>query len=335
MNNVVEARDNSISLVRLCATAMIVVCHFMQYSGFVLAWWLNVGVQIFLCMSGYLYGKRKQEKDEIGFYKRQFTKILIDYYVVIILVIGIQLIVVPSEVSLFQIAKSIVLYGTLSGGEHLWYIPYILLCYFLTPFYNKYFDWLNQKQKDVSFFFGTALLLLINFILFNSYFRYFNSAWINCYIIGMFIGRCELYGKQNLLNTITKLLVCLTILMNAVQIYINYFSSISISNTIQMIYSVYSDYAHVALGCTLFVLLRFVFKQQYFKNINVVSKICKTSDKLSYDIYLVHQFLILGPLSMMGLTGSVWVDIVLILVVILIAAVLLNYVSRLIRKMFV
>lgn len=41
-------KDYSVSLIRLVATVMIVTCHMMQYEDFVLAWWLNAGVQVFL-----------------------------------------------------------------------------------------------------------------------------------------------------------------------------------------------------------------------------------------------------------------------------------------------
>lgn len=52
--------DYSVSLIRLIATIFIITCHIMQYLSIELAWWFNVGVQIFLCMSGYLYGKKKR-----------------------------------------------------------------------------------------------------------------------------------------------------------------------------------------------------------------------------------------------------------------------------------
>lgn len=43
--------DYSVSLIRLIATIFIITCHIMQYLSIELAWWFNVGVQIFLCMS--------------------------------------------------------------------------------------------------------------------------------------------------------------------------------------------------------------------------------------------------------------------------------------------
>lgn len=46
----------AISAVRLIAMVMIIACHILQYYKLELAWWLNVGVQIFLIISGFLSG---------------------------------------------------------------------------------------------------------------------------------------------------------------------------------------------------------------------------------------------------------------------------------------
>lgn len=54
-------KNNAISFIRMIAMEMIIICHIMQYYDFVLAWWFNVGVQIFLCISGFLYGQKAIE----------------------------------------------------------------------------------------------------------------------------------------------------------------------------------------------------------------------------------------------------------------------------------
>ena len=47
-------RNYNISVIRGIAVCMIVSCHIFQGLHIELAYWMNVGVQIFLCMSGYL-----------------------------------------------------------------------------------------------------------------------------------------------------------------------------------------------------------------------------------------------------------------------------------------
>ena len=67
--------DCAISLTRFVATCFIIICHMMQYWDMELAWWFNVGVQIFLCMSGFLYGRKGVIQDDLKFYKKNIAKI--------------------------------------------------------------------------------------------------------------------------------------------------------------------------------------------------------------------------------------------------------------------
>lgn len=62
---------------------MIISCHIMQYYDLELAWWFNVGVQIFLCISGFLYGQKSID-NVTDFYNKRLKKILIPYYLVFI-----------------------------------------------------------------------------------------------------------------------------------------------------------------------------------------------------------------------------------------------------------
>lgn len=332
--NIIRGRDHSISLIRLIATLMIVSCHMMQYQDFVLTWWFNVGVQIFLCMSGYLYGRKKFDGDDISFYKKQFTKILIDYYIVMIFVIAIQFILVPSELSLVRVIESLLTYKTLEGGGHMWYIPYILLCYFLTPFLIRLFNRLHEKNKSYPLVVGLLAIMLTCFVIAETFIPYFNSAWINCYILGLFLGFCQREGKLFLTKSIIGFVLVATVCMNGVQIYIDYFSNVELSGATKQYYNFLYSYAHLALGVCLFFGMKSLFSKAFSKGYpKIIEGISKYSDKLSYDVYLVHLFFILGPLSLMELTPYLLVNIVLILLLVLLAAMITNRLSVWIRKL--
>ena len=47
-------QSKAIIIIRVISTLAIVLCHIFQGLGNELAWWLNIGVQIFLFMSGFL-----------------------------------------------------------------------------------------------------------------------------------------------------------------------------------------------------------------------------------------------------------------------------------------
>jgi hypothetical protein len=66
-------RSASIAYVRLFAMLCILTCHIFQTLGNELAWWFNIGVQIFLFISGFLYGQ-KVYNSPLLILKKQFKK---------------------------------------------------------------------------------------------------------------------------------------------------------------------------------------------------------------------------------------------------------------------
>ena len=329
-----QKKDSKISMIRLIATVMIVTCHMMQYCDFVLAVWFNVGVQIFLCMSGYLYGyKINTDVNDIDFYKRTIPKILIDYYIVIVGAIIIQLVLFPDEISMFKIAGALITFGRLSGGAHLWYIPYVIASYLMVPLLARFMDYYkgNNKKLVVATLFAMAFVLLMSV----SFVRYFEGAWIICFIIGFFFGFCEKNTKVTLIKNIRTIIYIVCILLNVVQIYVSYFSDLNFEGFIENIYIIYCNFAHVSLGCSIFLLLRQLPFELNNSRFNAeINKVLALSDKYSYDIYLVHHFFILGPASLMALTGFLPANIVIIIVITLVCAVVVNKLSGLIKSAF-
>ena len=88
---------------------MIISCHIMQYYDCELAWWFNVGVQIFLCISGFLYGQ-KNINNVTDFYNKRLKKILIPYYLVFI-PFGIIEFIFARDITLANLISS------LGGGD--------------------------------------------------------------------------------------------------------------------------------------------------------------------------------------------------------------------------
>ncbi|MGN0086507.1 MAG: acyltransferase family protein [Alloprevotella sp.] len=58
MQTITLEAGRAISLIRVLAMSSIVTCHFLQAHNNRWAWVLNVGVQVFLVLSGYLYGHK-------------------------------------------------------------------------------------------------------------------------------------------------------------------------------------------------------------------------------------------------------------------------------------
>lgn len=300
-----KQRDWTISLIRMISTVLIVTCHFMQYLDLELAWWFNVGVQIFLCISGFLYGNKSI--DTIGFLKKSFRKILVSFYVVFLPFAAVLLLC--NKIDAGTLFSGALMTKTVPGGEHLWFIPTILCCYALTPFLSLYFDHKSRIHIAVKY----ALALLGTFYIFHHFVPYFNCAWISCYITGFFLAKVDASGTYKIAGACLGILA---LIANAIQIRCDYFTYTTFYK-----YSLFCDYAHFLLGVGLFILLRF-----FFQNAKE-NKLLRFSDKYSYEVYLVHQFFILGPLSLMRLTPYTAINILLISMLILPCAVIAKLVS--------
>ena len=321
--------DQSVSLIRFIATIFIVTCHIMQYLDIELAWWFNVGVQMFLCMSGFLYGRRGIIENDVDFYLKNAKKILIDYYMVIVFVILLHAVFIPEYLSVSAVYRAFLTSATLAGGQHLWYISYCLLCYLITPFLSRYFATDKNNQLVKRFLVLSILTVLVMKVFFYS----FNHAWIICYIIGFFLGKISKNEKRRLYVNISWIIVAGAIIFNAIQIVQDYIVHVTLSDRLASWYISFCDYAHVALGVSLFVGLRFIFSALFAKGTHeTLKKLCAYSDKYSYDVYLVHQFVILGPLSLMSFTGSLGINIALILVIIAVSAGIVHFLSTCIRN---
>ena len=123
-------------MIRLLAMMLIISCHICQYLDNEWAWWLNIGVQIFFILSGYLYGG-KEIKDPIKWIGQQFKKILIRYYIFLFIAIGLYIIFVSNVLSIESIVSSFFCVGVIKGIGHLWFVGYILFCYLITPYLSQ------------------------------------------------------------------------------------------------------------------------------------------------------------------------------------------------------
>lgn len=322
-----QKRDLSISFVRMLAMMFIVICHVMQYYDVELAWWFNVGVQIFLCISGYLYG-RKRILDILVFYRKNFVKILIDYEIVVFAAVAATVLFTDTVITVEEIAEAVLTVSTIAGGAHLWFIPTILMCYLLTPLYERIFSRAEQSHKLLVP--AAVLLFVMNELVFRQMFSYFNAAWINCYLIGFALRRFQQYrfwytGSAWLLTLTGAVFI-------SIQASVRYLQLITLTDAWRPFYYPVCDYGHVFLGVALFCSGRVLLRP--FCNINLIQRILRLSDRYSYQIYLTHHFFILGPLSLMALTANSYVNVVLILLLTVLTAVLLQKISAKISAVF-
>lgn len=323
-----KGRFASISMVRFIAMLMIIVCHLFQFYDNEICRWLNVGVQIFFVISGFLYGAKEIE-NPIGFLFKTFRKILVPYWVFLVLAVSLYLIFCPSEVSLTSVLKAIVCAGTLPGLGHLWFVGYILFCYFLTP----YLYWIRKKISPASsvltvlcIYFSLLLLIQIVGIAFNSYFL---PDRISCFVVGFFAMDMIRRFGNNMKTAIIVFFLSFAIIMSGVEIYLKYIAEVSLTGNVLTLFNAWCRYGHLFLGVALFFVLNEIFHKIRY------SWLLRMSDKYSYEIYIVHLLFILSPLSFMSLTGSSVVNIILILFASVVSSIILRKASGFILSIIV
>lgn len=302
----------SISAIRFIAMCSIIACHFCQYYGSEWAWWLNVGVQVFFIISGFLYGTKAIE-EPIGWLKKQFKKILIPYYIFLIFAVVGYILVAPDKIGVKNIVAAVFTVGQIKGIGHLWFVSNILFCYLITPYLAALRDYLLQKNLFRTILVATLILGVYSLIgiITNDYFR---PGRIDCYILGYFTATlCERYGHKKILWCFWLSLIPCT-LSNVVYCYLHYTKGLAMDGMLAHI----TDFSHMFLGYSLSMLMMILLR-----NIKQ-SKVLQFSDKYSYEIYLVHQLFILSPLTLLVITDNNVLNIGITTVVILATGILLK-----------
>ena len=306
-------RDYSISIIRVIATISIVCCHIFQYYGIELAQWLNVGVEVFLVISGYLYGK-KEITDIPHFMITNIKKILIPAFLWICFVIFLYRVFARESIGLSEIVYPLVYGQTLPGLAHMWFIPYILFCYIITPILYQ----LNRKIT-IHRLFWTIVIVLVALPVIYQHIEY---SRIVCYIIGWFIG-ANLHDNKKQLTRLAVLFSVLAVSFNGVRIYFKYFGIVALLGPFEPFFMCYESYCHSLLGIALFLSLYCIFSK-----LNLgCNFLCGFIDRYSYEIYLTHHVFVLSVISVLSMTNYNIINCLIAVALTLVSSLSLKVVS--------
>lgn len=281
-DNALKDRQNSaISLIRLLSTTAIVLCHVLQYYGLELAYWFNIGVQIFFVMSGYLYGNKTIDRP-IDFYRKRLKKILVPYYLLLLPSVLLYYFFAPEILEMSSVIKSLFLVGIIQGMNHLWFVRYIIVCYLMTPALY----WLKKKSIKFStkYMFLIWCLTIVMVICGGMIIeKNFLAACLTCYIVGYFSCICYTKFEENSCRMVTKMIFVFSLVVTVVRIYLKYCENADLSGMGQCLFEIIDIYGHPILGYALFCNMMWLFSQV------PLTDILKWSDKYSYYVYLVHH----------------------------------------------
>ncbi len=317
-------RDIRISIIRILATIGIVLCHILQEYGNPLANWLNVNVQIFLFMSGFLYGNKTIE-NKILWLKNRFIKILVPYYIFFAIALIAYIILKRELLSLSNIFTTffcLQLFGKdITGLGHLWFIPLILLCYIITPILQVIRQKISENKKYWLLVLLIILIVHCLIIIPTINMRYITSLVI--YIIGYFISL--FYQKSKKIKRFSSIIITIiAILLVILEILMPIF----ISNTI--LYKIISFaiyYRNLFLGIAIFMILYNLIgrirKNKFYYTNNILS----TLDSYTFYIYLTHCIYILGPMSLLYITNNIIINYIITFAMITISSIILKNIS--------
>lgn len=300
-------RDKRIQILRATAMLMIVTCHLvMQYNSRLLeasGQFFNVGVYIFLLISGVLYGNKRIDKFPKWFFSKML-KLLIPIYLFVPIIFILNYILLNS----FSLEKVFIylfnlqgIFGGIQGAGHLWFLTTIMFCYLTIPF--LYTVQKNKRKFVKPVFISLLLITAIMFSFINEYVGQ-QAFYILIFAIGYLYG--ARFKKVSLNSAI---LVFVVLLMFGIRLASHKFFDDTILYTIIIV-----SLTHIIISLCFFGL---VFR---IRTIKLGGKILDKLDSMSYYVYIVHYVFMVGPVSLMHLTSMSVINTIATLVVSYIAA---------------
>lgn len=303
MRTITSKESTVLSCVRIAAVIMIVLCHYFQAYDIKWAYVLNVGVQLFIILSGFLYGHKV-----ICSWKEWWTKRLIKLYppvfVFLTLVTPLYLTLKPDSFNVWgMICNYTNIQGIpfavggkflVGGTRHLWFLTAIAMAYCITPILQKL-----KSYACIVFCLLWVTQVFAYFFLPKSF--AFILSWLSLYGIGYMFANMNRKSQD-------FMLIFLLAIMAIILCYIHW-------SQITVYFNPLNRLMHDVLGS---LLLFGGYKLLCWLPSIRLTTIAKLIDNYSYHIYIIHYFLLIGPFSLLHITDSVYSNILISFVSIII-----------------
>lgn len=280
---------------RVAATGSIFLCHIFAKSSIPLlqmsTQFFNVGVSMFIVLSGYLYGMNPIREPVGKWYCKRWIRICVPEYIFAGVLFVIHLLTSKTIrpfnwLVLFLNLQGFEIY--VNGAEHLWYLTVILFCYLLTPLFDKLF---RPDKPSASVVAGTLLSVSV-FSVICAYLIHRHTAiylvYVLLYIISFLLGRyCKTVPMER------NVFLCVTVAAGfaVVRLVGKYFAD---GSTLYDVFIV--GITQGAIAMSLLFAVCSLKKLKEFKAL-------VWFDSVSYEFYLVHYMFLIGPLYLFDLTS--------------------------------
>ncbi len=339
-----KEKNPAILFLRIISTIFIVLCHTLHYYTFIplhsrLGIIFNVGVFVFLLISGYLYGNKEIGKFSNFIFKRWQKVVLpglvlfgLNYIILLIFANGIPLLDTILHLTnlqglIFINSKLLILMPKTTSLGPLWFNTIIMICYACIPLFEKAQNRINNSKNKTLLQYGIILLLLIlSAVLFI-----FSSTLIIYYItfyIGYVLGNNK-YNEKTLKIPHYSILTFITVILLGLRLYLS-------DKTVDTdIYEVFVSLQQTTFALWLFM-SAFVFVKLLTKFSNDLgkNKFLNWFDSNSIYIFLSHcVFCTTSETNVFTLIDNIWLATIAFIVCTLTLGIVVKYISIWLNKL--
>lgn len=275
---------------------MIIICHLVQEFDNqyiqMTSQFFNVGVFIFIFISGYLYGK-KEIKNSRKWLLNRFIKIMIPVYIFMIFIFGLEIFKEHD----FQIKYVLVylfdlqfIFGGVQGAEHLWFLTIIMICYMITPILYK-----NKEKLLKNYRIILAMIAILAVCL-----AYVKPEIGRTFMYVLLYVSAYTYRNLNTDRRKSKVLLVISII---------FLVAIRITTKIFFDGTIFYDtiivcFTQILLAYDIYWLLNELFKYINTENNVIINHL----DTISYYVYITHYMFMVGPVRTMGVTENIVIN---------------------------
>ena len=285
-------RDFALDYIRVIAMLLIAFCHFFQIiNSLEVAFWLNIGVQIFLVLSAKLLQKKRfnTTKDVLQFYGTRIVRIMLPVWIYLA-AISVILIIIrqpPSIISVlvYALGGAAFIKGGVLGLGHFWYLSIILIAYLLLPLLSLFVREMNKAKPWVFAFIlaGISLLLIgLFWLVATPAYGVHLSLFIAAYYLFQRSEGEEAFEKKCVKHALIPMIVSVIVR-----------STLTIAGIEGWEYYTVYDALCVPIfkavqGYWLFCALYCLFSKEKCR---VFPKAFRYLSEVSFEIYITHQFI--------------------------------------------
>lgn len=326
MNSVSRKNYYFATWLRAAATISILLCHYVAQSQYAIlnmsAQFFNIGVDIFIILSGFLFGVRKGGTESAGaWYIKRLRRIFVPYELFVVLLFIVHAVCAHNLWDADWIWLLFGLQGSrvgVLGAEQTWFITPLLMCYLITPLLDKYIDE-KRSARQIAILCGVMILLPLIWAMISDPAYSTLLSLISYYTLAFIVGRY--FDKIRLTKPLALIAFFVMCLAFGIRLLGRHFYDATIL------------YGRIICGYTQTVAAFCIFCifAVLFETVKPPKSVVQFSE-ISFEIYLVHYMFCVGPVSLFGITPYWVVNCVLVTVISIVLAMSINMLSRVILE---